>query len=153
MLIFEMNRKALLFAAFVLPLAAQQEDVIRAGGANRDRDFSAWMKTTAAANGVLQKSESKTGKDVYQKAETLGSIYESMIGFWRQRGAADAVKISVQGKVAAIEMANAARANDGAAAAAAYAKLSATCKSCHDVHRMKLADGTYLIQTAVPKLR
>lgn len=148
-----MKKKAILAAVFaVLPLAAQDE-VLKSGGANRDKDFTAAMKTTAAANGVLQKLETKTGKDAYEKAETLGSIYESMIGFWRQRGAADAVKISMQGKAAALEMATAARANDATAAAAAYARLSATCKSCHDVHRMKLPDGTFLIQTTVPKLK
>ncbi len=148
-----MKKSVFLSAALlVLPLAAQ-DDVIKAGGANRDRDFTSWMKATAAANGVLQKLETKTGKDAYEKAEALGSVYESMIGFWRQRGAADAVKISMQGKAAALELATAARANDATAAAAAYSRLGATCKACHDVHRMKMADGTYLIQTAVPKLK
>ena len=110
------------------------------------------MKESGAANGVLQKGESKTGKEAVEAAETLGSIYESMIGFWRQQNAADAVKISIAGKATALELAAAASAGNATEAAAAYTKLSATCKQCHDAHRSRLADGTFLIRMPIPKL-
>lgn len=128
------------------------EAALKVGSANRNAEFTSWMKATGAANGALQKLDAKTGKAAVGPAETLGTIYESMIGFWRQQGAADAIKLSIQGKAAALQLAAAASSDNAADAAAAYAKIGATCKQCHDAHRSRLADGTYLIRMPIPKL-
>lgn len=119
---------------------------MKTGRANRNHEFTGWMKATGAANTALQKMDTKVGKDAMEKAETLGAIYENMIGYWRQAGAADAVKISIAGKAAAMELANAAHSGDAAKATEAYAKLGETCGGCHQSHREKLPDGTYLIK-------
>lgn len=141
------------YALALLLLAASQDspDPLKTGHANRNREFTSWMKATGAANGALSRLETKTGKDATEKAEALGSIYENMIGFWRQAGAPDAVKLSIQGKAAALELAAAAHSGDAPKAAEAYAKLATTCKACHDVHRNKLADGTYLMLMPIRK--
>ena len=52
------------------------------------------MKAAGASLGVLRKLEKKTGPEAVANAEKLGGIYENMIGFWRQRNAEDAVKLS-----------------------------------------------------------
>lgn len=104
------------------------------------------MKSTKAAMDVLAKAEKRTGQQTVRAAERLSGIYEEMIPFWRARKAADAVKISEEGKAAAIELANAANADDADRANDAFKKFSGTCKSCHDAHREKLDDGKYRIK-------
>ena len=69
-----------------------------------------------------------------------------MINFWRQRNAADAVKLSEQGKAAALELATAASAGDEARASAALQTLGGTCKSCHAAHRETVAPQKYRIK-------
>ena len=53
-----------------VPLLAQQpatDNSLKLGGSNRDREFTSWMKATSAANGILQKMDSKVGKDAVEK--------------------------------------------------------------------------------------
>jgi hypothetical protein len=109
-------------------------------------ELEAWMKATGASLGVLRKLEKKTGPEAVTQAEKIGGIYENMIGFWRQRNAEDAVKLSTEGKAAAVELASAAHADDADKAAAAFARLGGTCKGCHDAHREKTPEGKYKIK-------
>jgi cytochrome c556 len=109
-------------------------------------ELEAWMKATGASLGVLRKLEKKTGPESVAQAEKIGGIYENMIGFWRQRNAEDAVKLSADGKAAAVELASAANADDADKAVAAFNRLGGTCKACHDAHREKTADGKYKIK-------
>ena len=104
------------------------------------------MKTTGTAVDELKKMEQKTGDQVMRRAERIGGVYESMIGFWRQRNAADAVKSSEEGKAAALQLATAAYAGDAEKANAAFKALSGTCRSCHEAHREKIAEGKYRIK-------
>jgi cytochrome c556 len=69
-----------------------------------------------------------------------------MIGFWRQRNAADAVKWSGEGKAAAVAMASAAHAGNTEAARAAFSKLEGGCKSCHNAYRVRLPNGRYAVR-------
>ena len=89
----------LLVSAFALP-------------GQENGDLETWMKSAGASLGVLRKLEKKTGPEAVANAEKLGGIYENMIGFWRQRNAEDAVKLSAEGKAAAVELASAANADD-----------------------------------------
>lgn len=114
--------------------------------AQEDAAFSEWMKACGSASGALRKLEQKTGPDAVRNAERIGGVYENMIGFWRQRNTADAVKWSEEGKSAAVQLASAASANDPDKAKTAFGKLAETCKGCHDAHRERLPDGKYRIK-------
>lgn len=114
--------------------------------AEENPEFVTWMKTTKTATDDLKKMEQKTGVQAMRRAERIGSVYESMIAFWRQRNAADAVKWSQEGKAAALELATAAYANDAEKANAALETVNNGCKSCHDAHREKIAEGKYKLK-------
>jgi hypothetical protein len=114
--------------------------------AQDDAKFEEWMKSVDTSAKVLRKLETKTGAETVANAEKLGVAYENMIGYWRQKNAADAVKLSEEGKAAAVELASAAHAGDAEKADAAFKKVGGTCRPCHDAHREKLADGKYKIK-------
>ena len=109
-------------------------------------EFVTWMKATGTANDELRKMEKKTGEQAQRRAERIAGVYENMIGFWRQRNAADAVKWSEDGKAAATELATAAFAGDEAKVKTSMQALGATCRSCHEAHREKLGEGKYRIK-------
>jgi hypothetical protein len=117
-----------------------------AGVAQVYPQFVQWMKAADKYSGALRKMEQKTGPEAVRAAEELGGVYEEMIGFWRQRAAADAVKISEEGKAAAVILASAAKAGDSAKADEAFKTLGGTCRSCHEAFREKTAAGTYRIK-------
>jgi cytochrome c556 len=109
-------------------------------------EFVATMKATAGAMDAWRKAEKKTGPQAVRIAERLGGAYEQMLPFWRQRNAADAVKMTEAGKAAAAEMAAAANAGDAEKAEEAFKTIGGTCKSCHEAHREKSEDGKYRIK-------
>lgn len=114
--------------------------------AQDDLKFEEWMKSVGSSNGALRKMEKKTGPEVAANAEKIAAAYDNMIGFWRQRNAEDAVKLSEEGKVFAAELASAAHAGDEAKAAEAFKKVGGTCKPCHDAHREKVGENKYKIK-------
>ena len=114
--------------------------------AEENPEFITWMKTMGSAMDDLKKMEPKTGEQAMRRAERIGAAYENMIGFWRQRNAADAVKWSEEGKAAALQLATAIYAADAAKTAESYKALSGTCRSCHEAHREKIAEGKYRIK-------
>ena len=127
----------LITLAFVFCLAAVAQD---------NPEFTGWMKSTKAAMDALSKNEKKTGPEATASAEKLASVYEHMIAFWRQKEAADAVKVSEEGKAAAAMLMSAANANDSEKAMAALKTIGGTCKPCHEAHREKSEDGKYRIK-------
>ncbi len=135
-------RLALALAAvsgvFLLP--AQQDETLITAMKSSDRAFDALMKL-----------ENKAAPEAVGRAERLGSIYENMIGYWRQKNLPDAVKWSVEGKAAAVVLASAAHAGDAAKAEAALKTLGGTCNSCHDAYRERTPDGKYRIKWPKPK--
>lgn len=114
--------------------------------AEENTEFIAWMKTTKTATDDLKKMEQKVGEQAVRRAERLGSVYENMVGFWRQRNANDAVKASEEGKAAALQLATAAYSGDAGKAKVAFDALNTTCKSCHDAHREKIAEDKYRLK-------
>jgi cytochrome c556 len=116
--------------------------------AQQVEEMTEWMKAAGQTSDRLRKAEKKTGPEIVTAAERLGGIYEQMIGFWRQRGPAaeDAVKLSMQGKNAASELASAAKAGDEAKAAEAIKGIGGTCKACHDTHRERIGENKYRIK-------
>jgi hypothetical protein len=113
------------------------------GFAQQYTEFSAWMKSTDTATKAVNRMGNKTGPEAVRAAETLGGVYENMIGFWRQRNAPDAVKWSEEGKAAAVQFASAANGGNADAAAAAFKTLGGTCRPCHDAYRVRLAGGKF----------
>jgi cytochrome c553 len=111
--------------------------------AEEDPEFVAWMKGTGNSFNALNKMDSKTGEKAVRAAERMGSVYEEMIGFWRQRNRADAVAWSEEGKAAALELATAAYAGDNEKATAALNTLTGTCKQCHQKYREKVGENQY----------
>ena len=114
--------------------------------AQDNHEFETWMKSVGSSTGAIRKMEKKTGPEVVAGAEKISGVYENMIAYWRQRNADDAVKLSQDGKAAAVELASAANAGDEAKATAAFAKVGGTSKPCHDAHREKNAEGKYIIK-------
>ncbi len=106
-------------------------------------EFTAGMKALGNVSGTLRKVDKKTGPEVVRGAERMAAVYEEMIGFWRQRGAANAVKWSEEGKAAAVQMASAANAGDAEKVDAAMKALNGTCQSCHEAYRERTPDGKY----------
>ena len=114
--------------------------------AEENPEFVTWMKYTKTATDDLKKMEQKTGAQAMRRAERIGTVYENMIAFWRQRNAADAVKLSEEGKAAALELATAAYSNDAEKAKSALDALNTGCKSCHDAHRERIGEGKYRVK-------
>jgi len=108
--------------------------------------FEGWMKSVDTSAKVLRKLEKKTGPEAVDSAEKIGAAYDNMIGYWRQKNASDAVKLAEDGKAAAAELASAAHAGDEAKAGAAFTRVGATCRPCHDAHREKTPEGKYMIK-------
>ncbi len=119
--------------------------------AQEDAQFATWMKASGRAFGILSKLDTKTGKEAVSTAETLGGVYEEMIGYWRQRNLTDAVKWSEQGKAAAVELAAAAFSGDTQRAGEAMKTIGNTCQACHSAYREKLPDGSYRFKPPAPK--
>jgi cytochrome c556 len=125
---------------FLLALAAA---VALTAPAEEHTEFTEWMKTTDEASKVLRKLEKKTGQEAVAAAEKIGGVYENMIGFWRQRNLEDAVKWSIAGKAAAVQLAAAANAGDADQASTSWNSVGGTCKSCHDRYRERTPDGKF----------
>jgi len=114
--------------------------------AEENPEFVGWMKATKTASDDLKKMEQKTGEQAARRAERIGTVYESMIGYWRQRNASDAVKWSEEGKASALMLATAAYSGDAEKAKTALEAVNNGCKQCHDAHREKVAEGKYRIK-------
>lgn len=115
----------------------------------QDGGFTAGMKALGAASGAIGKAGAKPGVETTRAAERMGGVYEQLIEFWRQRKAPDAVKLSMEGKAAAVALASASHAGEGEKAAAAFATLTGTCQPCHEKHRVQGPDGSYRIKPPV----
>lgn len=111
--------------------------------AQDDAEFQQWMKATGAELGALRKMDDKTGPEAAASAEKVSGLYEQVAGYFAKKNVADATQMSQDGKVAADELAAAAKAGDSEKANAAFKSLGGTCKGCHDAHREKAADGSY----------
>ena len=114
--------------------------------AQQPDEMQLWMKAVGQSTGVLSKLANKTGKNAVEAAERLGVVFENMVNYWRQRGAADGVKLATSGKAAAVQLASAARAGNDAEAAEAFKAVAATCKPCHDAHREKVGENSYRVK-------
>jgi len=122
-----------MLAAVAIALAAQAPT-----------DLSPIMKDVAATqNKMRMDMMAGNGADVAADAQKLQQNFTQAMGFFKAKGAQDAVDLAKANVEAAGEIAKAAKANNLDAAKAPANEIQKSCKSCHDVHREQLPDKTY----------
>lgn len=111
-----------------------------------DPRLTSLMKGMHVSFGALQQDGSMSAQKAVRSAERLGTDYEDLIEYWRQRNLEHAVAIAEAGKTAAVQLANALHSGNAAQAATLKKALGDTCRSCHDAYREKTPDGGYRIK-------
>jgi hypothetical protein len=108
-------------------------------------DLSPIMKDVAATQTKLNMDiMAGSGADVAADAAKLQTDFTQAIGFFKAMKAQDAVDMAKANADSAGDVIKAAKANDMAAAKAAYqGTIGKSCKSCHSIHREQLPDKTY----------
>ena len=104
------------------------------------------MKQIDEHAAAMRKMQPLAGAEAAAHAEQIAELYDAQKAFWVERKTEDAIKLSEDGKAAAMQLASAAKANDAQAAAASMKLLGGTCRGCHKAHREKLPDGTYKVK-------
>jgi cytochrome c556 len=101
------------------------------------------MKDTNAASAELRKAvDVKDYEAIAKNAAMLKTLFENTEEFWTKRKMDDAVGFAKAGAKAAADLAAAAKAKNEEGVTTASKALLGTCKSCHDVHRERLPDGS-----------
>ena len=115
--------------------------------AQDDRPFSQVMKEIGGATGQVKKAfESGAKEEVASGGEKLQSLFKEVEVFFTKRAAADAIESAKSAQAAAKELNSEAVSGTKHGAEAAFAKISGSCKGCHDAHREKLPEGGYKIK-------
>jgi len=101
------------------------------------------MKETNAAAQALGKSlAAKDYEAIAKQAATLKTLFDNTLSFWEERKADDAIGFAKRGSRAAVDLEAAAKAKSADGVASAGQAVQSICKTCHDVHRERLPDGT-----------
>jgi cytochrome c556 len=101
------------------------------------------MKETNAAAQELRKNvEAKNYDAVAKNGATLKTLFANTQSFWEERKMDDAVGFAKNGAKLAADLETAAKVHNDETVASTAKALQDTCKSCHDVHRERLPDGT-----------
>jgi cytochrome c556 len=101
------------------------------------------MKDTNAASQELRKNlDAKDYDAIAKNAATLKMLFATTQSFWEERKMEDAVGFAKNGAKSAADLETAAKAKNEEAVASFAKTLQATCKTCHDVHRERLPDGS-----------
>ena len=127
-----------LVSALVLPIVAQE-----------GRPFSQVMKEIGGSVGEVKKAFDGQGNKeaVASGGEKLEGLFKEVQVFFVKRGGADdAVESAKNAQAAAKELATEATSGTKPGAQAAFAKVSGSCKGCHEAHREKLPEGGYKIK-------
>ncbi|MGE0593064.1 MAG: cytochrome c [Vicinamibacterales bacterium] len=123
---------------FALTQVAPPDETMRYAQAMRDLRF---VEDTLQRPGV-----SGQFATVVQVAESGREAFETVEAFWAGRGDAVAAEIAASGLEAVEAVLAAARNGDRSGVEAATAHVGATCTACHDIHRVRLPDGTSRIR-------
>jgi cytochrome c556 len=112
-----------------------------------EKQFQKLMKEVGDTNkrfkaGIDGQDSAQVSKD----AARISEIYKEMEPFWRKRNSDKAAKWAGDSATAAASVASSAKAKDWDKVKLHYQDLTKTCKSCHDVHRERLDDGTSRIK-------
>jgi cytochrome c556 len=100
-----------------------------------------WMKDMGAANGAIKK-----GVDVEANANKMASIAADVEKWWANRKSDVAVKSSRDLAMAAKKVADSSKGGDAQAVTAAAKEMNAQCRTCHDAHRVRIAENEYKIK-------
>ncbi len=101
------------------------------------------MKETNAAAQALGKSlAAKDYEAIAKQAATLKTLFDNTLSFWEERKADDAIGFAKSGSKAAADLEAAAKARNADGVASAGKTVQGICKTCHDVHRERMPDGT-----------
>ena len=104
--------------------------------------FKKMMKEIGGANGRVKKAL-ETGKadGIEKDAARIAALFAEMGKWWEVKKSVQPVKWSKEAADAAQATAIAAKTGDVEKIKAAHGAFMKTCKSCHEAHREKLADG------------
>ena len=106
-------------------------------------DYQKNMKdTNAAVRSLKDNVEAKNWDGAAADAAKLKTLFANTESFWEKRNAADAVAAAKAGAAAAGDLETAAKGKNADGVVAAQKALNGTCKTCHDAHRERLADGS-----------
>jgi cytochrome c556 len=112
-----------------------------------EQDLDKWMKQTKDLASSLRKNmESKAADAVAKDAKALEDIFKQVETFFAKRQTADAVKSSQDSHAAAHDLYAAATSGNADAMVTSSKALMGQCKTCHDAHREKTADGGYKLK-------
>lgn len=115
-------------------------------GDEATEQFQALMKPAAGANAALQKA---LQNDLSAAATSAGEVkakFHAIEQFWAKRGTADAQTFAKNIQQAAEKAEAAAKAGQKEEAVAAAKTIGANCQGCHQAHREKAADGSWLLK-------
>jgi hypothetical protein len=113
------------------------------GYAQDIKELEGLMKGTGKVMQTLKKCDADSAVAAKKVAEDY-KLVEAW--FAKKGGMADAVTWSKEASAAAADLATHAGAGNTEKAMPAFQKLAGTCRSCHDVHREKLPDGSYKLK-------
>jgi cytochrome c556 len=112
------------------------------------RDTGAAFQTIRAASKEIE--DSGAGGQDYAPFETatasLKTTFAATLAFWQAQKVDDAAKLAADGARAVADLEAAAKERDYRLVLEASTALGATCTACHTTHRVRLADGSYLIK-------
>lgn len=116
-------------------------------GMAQDMEYVGWMKGAAGSMGPMKKAlDGKSYKEAAEHARKVEAAFGKIEQYWAGRNAPDAVKLAQTARNAAKEIAGAADAGHGDHALQTMSAITSTCKSCHEAHREKAADGSWKIK-------
>ncbi len=111
------------------------------------RPYEQVMKEVGAACGSLKKNlDAKMSQEAARDAEKLAALFKEVEAFWTKKNVQDATGFAQNAQAGAKETFRASHASNMEGALAAFGNMTKNCKSCHDAHREKLADGSYRIK-------
>jgi hypothetical protein len=114
--------------------------------ATSNSDYEGWMKIVGDTLSRLRKDfDAGQAGAVAADSQILEQHFANVEAFWQQRDAADAVRFAREARAAAASIAKQAAAGNVERARDELRNLSATCGSCHNVHRQQLPTGGYRI--------
>ena len=98
----------------------------------------AWMNdATDAQEDLREAMAGKSSAKAAAAASTLQTLMAQTERYWTSRHADDIVKLAVEAKALAGQVAQAAKARKLDQANEAFGKLNTTCNTCHDLHPEK----------------
>lgn len=111
--------------------------------AQDEAEFAKSMKAIGKSMNTLKGLETKTGPEAVESAQKIVDAFQATGKHWTKAGTADAVKWTQDSTTHAETLLAAAKAGEQDKAAEAYKALGGSCRSCHEAHREKAADGSY----------